>query len=101
MIVVEVVGALVLLLLVGVATGMAVMGLLGVVGAVRLSRCRCCGHLRASGLMRSPGVCLYCRHPWLVRHVMPVHLAHLLPAELIPAELTPAEPPAPGAKVAH
>lgn len=96
MIVLEVVGALILLVLMATTTWMALVGLLGVVGATRLRRCRSCGHFLASGPPRASGDCPYCRHPWLLHHVMPVHLHHLLPEEMAPAE-----PTGTGTKVAH
>ena len=84
MIALEVSGVVLLLILAVAATWMMLVGLLGANGAVRLKRCRACGHLLAGGSGRSSGVCPYCRHPWLVRHVMPVHLRHLLPEEMVP-----------------
>jgi hypothetical protein len=92
MIALEVIGGVILFTLAVATTWMAIVGLLGAVGAVRLRRCRSCGHLLASAPLRTSGVCLYCRHPWLVRHVMPVHLRHLLPEEMAPA----GPPPSPG-----
>lgn len=86
MIVVEVVGVAVLLVLVLAATWMAVVGLLGAIGAIHLRRCRSCGHLIASGTPRAPSVCPYCRHPRLLGHLIPVHLHHFLPQEMTPAE---------------
>ena len=80
----EVLAAVVLLVLAAAATWMAVVGLLGAVGALRLRRCRSCGHLRPSWSPQQAGACPYCRHPWVVRHVMPVHLRHLLPGEMEP-----------------
>ena len=79
----EVLGAIVLLMLASATAWMAAVGLLGAVGALRLRRCRSCGHLlpRSS---QQPLVCPYCRHPWLTRHVNPVHLRHLLPEEMDP-----------------
>lgn len=83
----EVVGSVVLLFLVVAATWMAVVGLLGAVGAVRLRRCRACGHLITSGTPRSRSICPYCRHPWLGNHLMPLHLQHFLPGEMTPADV--------------
>ncbi len=86
MIVLAAIGAVVLALLVAVATWMAIVGLMGAIGAVRFKRCRVCGHLRSGWSLTHPTLCAYCRHPWLVRHVMPVRLHHLLPAEMEPVQ---------------
>ncbi len=80
----EVLGAAVLLMLAAATTWMAAVGLLGAVGALRLQRCRSCGHLLPHSSPQQPAVCPYCRHPRLARHVMPLHLRHLLPAEMEP-----------------
>lgn len=92
MIALEVIGAVVLFTLAVATTWMAIVGLLGAIGAARLRRCRSCGHLLVGAPLRTSGVCPYCRHRWLVRHVIPVHLRHLLPAEMAPAQ----PPPPPG-----
>ena len=84
MIALEVLGAVVLLVLVAASTWMAVTGLLGAGGIMRLRRCRACGHLRPSW-PRQATFCPYCRHPWAVEHVMPVHLRHFLPGEMEPS----------------
>jgi hypothetical protein len=80
----EVFGGVVLLVLAVAATWMAVVGLLGTVGALRLRRCRSCGHLLAGSVPSRAAVCPYCRHPWLASHVVPIHLHHLLPQEMEP-----------------
>lgn len=87
MLVLEVLGILTLIGLALVATWMAVVGLLGVVGNQRLRRCRSCGHLMTSTWRQSPSACPVCRHPWLKRHILPVHLRHLFPAEMEPPKL--------------
>lgn len=97
MIALEVTGAVLLLILAVAATWMMLVGLLGAIGAVRLKRCRTCGHLLTGGSGRSSGLCPYCRHPWLVRHVMPVHLRHLLPEEMVPDHPRPLDATKPAA----
>ena len=81
MIIWEAVAGCVLGVLLLVSASMAIIGLLGATG-LRLSRCRLCGHLVAD-----PGpamACPHCEHPWLVQHLMPVRLHHLLPGEFGP-----------------
>jgi len=84
MIVAEVLSTLILLTLVAITTWMAIVGLMGVIGAVRFKRCRMCGHLRPGGSQGQSAVCPYCRHPWLAHHLMPVRIHHFLPAEMEP-----------------
>lgn len=72
MIVLEVVGALVILALLAVATWMAIVGLEGVLGAIRLQRCRTCGHLVPSS-SDDVSACGFCR----VDHALHAHLAHV------------------------
>jgi hypothetical protein len=84
MIAIEVGGVVLLVVLGVVATWMAVVGLMGAVGAVRLRRCRVCGHIHVGGLEGQPMVCTYCRHPWLAGHLMPVRVHHLFPGEMEP-----------------
>jgi hypothetical protein len=80
MIVLEVAGAVVLIGLVVTATWMAIVGLMGITGALRLRRCRECGHLIPSTPQMATG-CPYCRHERLARHVIPMRLHHFLPGE--------------------
>jgi len=80
MIVVEVVGAVVLITLSVTATWMAIVGLMGATGALRLRRCRTCGHLVTS-TPRMPAACPYCRHQRLLRHIIHMRLHHFLPGE--------------------
>ena len=82
MLVLEALGILAIIGLAVVATWMSVVGLLGVAGNQRLRRCRSCGHLLTTGWKKTPSECPVCRHPWLRRHVFPVHLHHLFPAEM-------------------
>jgi hypothetical protein len=71
MIVLEVAGAIVILALLGVATWMAIVGLEGVLGAIRLQRCHTCGHLGPSS-SDAVWACAFCR----VDHTLHAHLAH-------------------------
>jgi DNA-directed RNA polymerase subunit RPC12/RpoP len=80
MIGVEVAGAVVIIALGVTATWMAIMGLLGVTGAVRLRRCRTCGHLITTTPQMAPA-CPYCRHPRLLAHLVHMRLHHFLPGE--------------------
>jgi len=83
-IVLEVLGGLVLLILGLSATWMAIVGLMGACGAARLTRCRECGHLHVAAPRGQQSVCLYCHHPWVTRHMVPVRVHHFLPAEMEP-----------------
>ena len=83
----EVVAAVVLAALLAVATWMAVVGLMGATGAIMLRRCRNCGHLRAA--RPNGSACLYCHHPRLARHLMPMRLHHLLSEEMEPMPVHP------------
>jgi hypothetical protein len=79
MLAVEVIAAVVLAAVLFVSTWMAIVGLLGISGMVRMRRCGDCGHLVTAW----PGhaVCPYCAHPWMAHHLFPVHLRHRLPGE--------------------
>ena len=80
MIALEVAGSVVLLGLAVTAAWMAVVGLMGVTGALRLKRCQACGHL----LPATPGqttICPYCRHPRLLHRLAHARLRHYLPGE--------------------
>ncbi|HET9732352.1 MAG TPA: hypothetical protein VFP54_06705 [Acidimicrobiales bacterium] len=84
MVALEVLAAVVLFALLVATTWMALVGLMGATGTVRLRRCRSCGHMVVPSPYRS-GVCPYCRHPWLSHHhigMLQVH--HLMPAEMDP-----------------
>lgn len=83
MIALEVIAAVVLLGVAAATTWMALVGLMGVGGFVRLRRCRSCGHLVIVPLGQAR-VCPYCRHPRLASHISPLRLHHLLPDELEP-----------------
>jgi DNA-directed RNA polymerase subunit RPC12/RpoP len=85
MIGIEVAGALAVAVLATVATWMAIVGLLGVGGFVRMQRCRSCGHLVSTPVGRRVGACPMCSHSHLSHMVPAVHLTHLLPGELRPA----------------
>ena len=62
-----VLGALVVVML-AIATFMALEGIMGAIGAVEIGRCRTCDHLI---VMAKSAACPYCRHPRLA------HAAHL------------------------
>jgi DNA-directed RNA polymerase subunit RPC12/RpoP len=83
MIALEVAGAVVLLALGLTVTWMAIVGLMGITGAVRLRRCRTCGHL-VTTTRQIRSACPYCHHPWLGRHVVHMRLHHFLPGEWEP-----------------
>jgi hypothetical protein len=72
MIVLEVLGAVVILVLLAVATWMAIVGLEGVLGAIRLQRCRTCGHLVPSS-SEHVAACAFCR----VDHSLHAHFSHV------------------------
>jgi hypothetical protein len=80
MLAVEIIGGVIVAAILFVSTWMAIVGLLGVTGSVRMRRCRDCGHLAISW----PGhaMCLFCRHPWMVHHVAMLDVRHRLPGEL-------------------
>ena len=80
MITVEVIGAVLIIVLGVTVTWMAIVGLLGVTGAVRLRRCRTCGHLVTTTPHIAPA-CPYCRHPRSLGHVVHMRLHHFLPGE--------------------
>ncbi len=80
MIALEVIGSLVVAGILLTATWMAIVGLLSVIGAVRLHRCAECGHLVTTSPGRA-GPCGYCRHPRLAGHLPAVHLRHRLPGD--------------------
>lgn len=61
-VVVEIVGSLLVLALVGVATAGLWIGLLGVLGAVQLTRCGDCGHLAVDSASHGRRWCFVCRH---------------------------------------
>lgn len=82
----EVVGGVILFGLVLVVTWMAIVGSMGVLGIIRLKRCPACGHFLTRPPAYHPLVCPYCRHPWLVAHVMPVRIRHFLPGEMGPRQ---------------
>jgi DNA-directed RNA polymerase subunit RPC12/RpoP len=73
-------GLVVLLALAIAATWMAVVGLMGITGMIRLRRCRGCGHMLPS-TRGSTVDCPYCRHPRLLHGFSHARLKHLLPAE--------------------
>lgn len=84
MIVVEVLGAGILLVMAVAVTAMAIVGLIGAIGVVSLKRCPSCRHLHATWSGADLSRCFYCRHTWLNRHVMPVRLRHFFPSEMEP-----------------
>lgn len=79
MVALEVLGAVVLAGLLLVVTWMAIVGLFGAFGGLRLHRCPECGHLGTAWAARNQP-CPYCRHP-LMAHLLPVHLRHYLPGD--------------------
>lgn len=79
MVALEVVGIFVLAMALGLVTWMLWLGLAGAVGAVRLKRCRTCGHLVATW-STSVVACPYCRHRHLGRFGH-ARLHHYLPGE--------------------
>jgi DNA-directed RNA polymerase subunit RPC12/RpoP len=79
MITLEVAAAVAIMALGLTATWMAIVGLLGVTGAIRLRRCRTCGHLITTTPNMAPA-CPYCRHRRL-GHVVHMRLHHFLPGE--------------------
>lgn len=84
MIALEIVIGLGVAVLAAAVTWMAIVGLMGVGGMVRLQRCRGCGHLVATPLGQRTVACPICSHPRLAHVLPPVHLAHLLPGEMRP-----------------
>ncbi len=80
MIALEIAGPVAIVALGMTATWMAIVGLLGVGGAVRLRRCRTCGHLITTTPHLAPA-CPYCRYPRLLGRAVHMRLHHFLPGE--------------------
>jgi hypothetical protein len=66
MVAVDVVGAVLVFGLLVLSTAMAVLGLLGITGAVRFRRCQSCTHLVPTSSAQV-SACIYCRHSRLGR----------------------------------
>ena len=73
MLIIEIVGAVLVLTLAIVVTAGLYLGLLGSIGAIRLARCEHCGHLGIAGPKDPLLLCSRCRHPHLLH---PLHLHH-------------------------
>lgn len=80
MVVFEVVAFLFLLAMAVAVTLMAVVGLLGVTGVMRLKRCPTCAHLLPCAASRSTS-CPYCAHPRLLHHFAHARIRHYLPGD--------------------
>jgi hypothetical protein len=92
MLVLEIAGGVVLVVLAGLVTWMAAIGLLASVGVVQMRRCPSCRHLRPSWSGMESGDCALCRHP-RIGHLVPVHLRHVFTAELDPVSPRPSAVP--------
>ena len=80
MIALEIAGFIVLLVMAVSVTWMMFVGLISVVGGVRLRRCRSCGHLLAA-ISAEPTGCPYCKHPRLLHRFAHARVHHILPGE--------------------
>jgi hypothetical protein len=72
MLIVEIIGAVLVLALAVVVTAGFYLGVLASIGALRLTRCRHCGHLGISAPREPLLLCSRCRHPHLL-HPLRVH----------------------------
>jgi hypothetical protein len=76
-IVLEVIGAVVLVGLMCATTYMAIFGGLGILGAVRYVCCPVCGHLTAVSGSAAPEACPHCRHVAMFHPLLTLHDAHI------------------------
>jgi len=53
------------------------LGVLSMLGAVRLARCSACGHLTVTDTRTAPGSCPQCRHEHLTHPLASLHHVHL------------------------
>jgi hypothetical protein len=58
----------------GVFTALGlVAGMMGIVGAVKFTRCEQCGRLVLSSMPRPVGACAWCSHRWLIHPLIELH----------------------------
>lgn len=74
MVMLEIAGGVVLLGLAFVTAYMAIMGGLGMIGAVHFVRCMHCGHLVAMSGTGLPEQCVHCQHVVMYHH--PIRALH-------------------------